>query len=56
MTGWRKSTRSEAQKVCLEVTDEVPDWIGVRDTKLGTKSHTAFTGVEWAAMQYSSPH
>lgn len=51
MTGWRKSTRSETQNACLEVTAEVPGWIGIRDTKLGARSPIlVFTEVEWAAM------
>ncbi len=50
-TGWHKSTRSEAQNGCLEVTTEVPGWVGVRDTKLGVRSPVlAFTTVEWTAM------
>ncbi len=50
-TGWHKSTRSEGQNGCLEVTTEVTGWIGVRDTKLGARSPIlAFTTVEWTAM------
>lgn len=50
-TGWRKSTRSDAQNCCLEVTDEVPGWIGVRDTKLGLRSPVlAVSTVQWTAM------
>ncbi len=50
-TGWHKSTRSDGQNGCLEVTAEVSGWIGVRDTKLGTRSPVlAFTTVEWTAM------
>lgn len=50
-TSWRKSTRSDAQNCCLEVTAEVSGWIGVRDTKLGARSPVlAFTAVQWKAM------
>jgi hypothetical protein len=50
-TGWHKSTRSDAQNCCLEVTAEVPGWIGVRDTKLGARSPVlAVTTVQWTAM------
>jgi hypothetical protein len=50
-TGWHKSTRSDAQNGCLEVTTEVSGWIGVRDTKLGARSPVlAVTAVEWTAM------
>ncbi len=50
-TGWHKSTRSDGQNGCLEVTTEVSGWIGVRDTKLGARSPVlVFTTVEWTAM------
>ena len=50
-TGWHKSTRSDAQNGCLEVTTAVSGWIGVRDTKLGKRSPVlACTTVEWMAM------
>jgi Domain of unknown function (DUF397) len=50
-TNWYKSTRSDGQNGCIEVTTEVSGWIGVRDSKLGARSPVlAFTTVEWAAM------
>ncbi|HET9258479.1 MAG TPA: DUF397 domain-containing protein [Pseudonocardiaceae bacterium] len=50
-TGWRKSTRSDAQNCCLEATADVPGWIGVRDTKLGAHSPVlAFTAAQWTAL------
>ncbi|MDQ3764953.1 MAG: DUF397 domain-containing protein [Actinomycetota bacterium] len=50
-TGWRKSTRSEGQNGCLEVTAEVSGWIGVRDSKLGVRSPIlAVPTVEWTTM------
>lgn len=49
--GWHKSTRSQQASGCVEVTDEVPGWIGVRDTKLGAQSPIlAIPAVQWSAM------
>lgn len=48
---WRKSTRSEGQNGCVEVTNAVPGWIGVRDSTLGpTSPILAFTATEWTAL------
>lgn len=50
-TAWRKSTRSDGQNVCVEVTDAVPGWIGVRDSKLGpTSPILAVTATGWTAL------
>lgn len=58
-SGWRKSSYSQAQNDCLEITTDVSGWIGVRDSKLGTFSPVlAFALPEWratlAAMEASS--
>jgi hypothetical protein len=50
-TTWRKSSYSEAANNCVEITDELPGWIGMRDSKLGPDSPIlVFTHAEWAAF------
>ncbi|MGH3807800.1 MAG: DUF397 domain-containing protein [Pseudonocardiaceae bacterium] len=47
--GWRKSSYS-VQNGCVEVTTELPDWVGVRDSKLGPDSPLlAVTPPQWRA-------
>lgn len=47
-TGWHKSSYSQAQNACVEVTTELPGWIGIRDSKLGTHSPLlAVTPSQW---------
>ncbi len=49
--GWRKSSYSQAANGCVEVTTELPGWVGVRDSKLGAESPVlAFSISEWRAM------
>ena len=49
--GWRKSSYSQGQNGCVEVTTELPGWVGVRDSKLGAESPVlAFNLSEWRAM------
>ena len=48
--GWRKSSYSQGQNGCVEVTTELPGWVGVRDSKLGTTSPLlAITHTQWHA-------
>lgn len=48
---WRKSTHSERANGCVEITTELPGWVGVRDSKLGHDSPVlAFTRHEWQAL------
>ncbi len=48
--GWRKSSYSQGQNGCVEVTTELPGWVGVRDSKLGTDSPLlTFGPSEWRA-------
>lgn len=50
-TGWRKSSYSDGANNCVEVTTELPGWVGVRDSKLGAESPVlAFSLSEWRAM------
>jgi hypothetical protein len=48
--GWRKSSYSQGANGCVEVTTELPGWVGVRDSKLGTDSPLlACTQSQWRA-------
>lgn len=50
-TEWRKASYSKGQSDCVEITDGVPGWIGIRDSKLGADSPIlALTTAEWAAF------
>jgi hypothetical protein len=47
-SGWHKSSYSQGANDCMEITTEVPGWVGVRDSKLGTNSPTlTFTLSQW---------
>jgi hypothetical protein len=47
-SGWHKSSYSQGANDCMEITTEVPGWVGVRDSKLGTDSPVlAFPVSEW---------
>ncbi|MEO7195483.1 MAG: DUF397 domain-containing protein [Pseudonocardiaceae bacterium] len=57
---WRKSSYSQGANGCVEVTTELPGWVGIRDSKLGTDSPVlACTVSHWratlAAAQTGAP-
>lgn len=45
---WRKSSYSESAGACVEVADDVADWL-VRDSKDPAGPVLRFTAAEWAA-------
>ncbi|MFI6780234.1 DUF397 domain-containing protein [Micromonospora sp. NPDC050276] len=47
---WRKSTRSSAQGNCVEVADNLPDVIGVRDSKDASGPALRFVPEQWSAF------
>ncbi|MBV9314541.1 MAG: DUF397 domain-containing protein [Pseudonocardia sp.] len=50
-TNWQKASYSQADNECVEITRDLPGWIGVRDSKLGPDSPIlAFTQGEWTAF------
>lgn len=49
--GWHKSGYSQGANGCVEITTELPGWVGVRDSKLGTASPVlAVTTAQWQAL------
>ena len=50
---WRKSTRS-AQGECVEVADDLPDVVGVRDSKDPTGPVLTFGPQAWRAFVAST--
>jgi hypothetical protein len=50
-TEWRKSSYSQGENGCVEVTTELPGWVGIRDSKLGTSSPLLpFSTAQWTAF------
>ncbi|MGH4021202.1 MAG: DUF397 domain-containing protein [Pseudonocardiaceae bacterium] len=50
-TQWRKSSYSQAQSDCVEITTDVPGRVGIRDSTLGATSPVlTFTAPAWRAL------
>ncbi len=47
---WRKSIRSNGQGQCVEVADNLPGVVAVRDSKHPTGPVLTFTSDEWRAF------
>jgi hypothetical protein len=48
---WRKSNASQAESDCVEVTTELPGWVGIRDSKLNdTSPIVVFPAAGWRTM------
>ncbi|MDG4753548.1 DUF397 domain-containing protein [Micromonospora sp. WMMD718] len=47
---WRKSTRSNNGGECVEVADNLPDVVGLRDSKNPAGPALAFPPSTWAAF------
>jgi len=47
---WRKSTRSGSSGNCVEVADNLPGVVAVRDSKNPTGPALTFTPAEWMAF------
>jgi hypothetical protein len=47
---WRKSRRSNAGGNCVEVADNLPDVVGLRDSKDPHGPVLAFTPAAWTAF------
>ncbi|MEU8338719.1 DUF397 domain-containing protein [Micromonospora tulbaghiae] len=47
---WRKSTRSNGSGNCVEVADNLPGVVGLRDSKDPTGPTLSFTPTAWATF------
>jgi hypothetical protein len=47
---WRKSSRSQSNGQCVEVADNLPELVGVRDSKDPSGAVLTFTPDQWRAF------
>ena len=53
---WRTSTRSGAEGQCVEVADNLPDVVAVRDSKDRSGPALLFGRPQWAAFVTAARH
>lgn len=53
---WRTSTRSGASGQCVEVADNLPDVVAVRDSKDRSGPALVFGRQQWAAFVTATRH
>lgn len=47
---WRKSTHSNERDACVEVVDNHPDGVPVRDSKFPSRPHIEFKQSAWSSF------